>query len=148
MRIKILPWIALAGVFSFGGVASAQQSGTAADAQALLQKAAAAVKADKTGALAKFDDPNGGFKDRDLYVFCFDSKSGLNLSGPLKGKDMKAVKDSTGKAFGQEIVEKAKDGSVVTVDYMFPRPNTTDPVAKESFIEGLGDIACGVGYYK
>jgi signal transduction histidine kinase len=146
--MKLLPWIALAGVLGFGSAASAQQSGTAADAQALLKKAAAAVQADKAGALAKFDDPNGGFKDRDLYVFCFDSKSGLNLSGPLKGKDMKTIKDSTGKAFGQEIFEKARDGAVVTVDYMFPRPNTTDPVAKESFIEGLGDIACGVGYYK
>jgi hypothetical protein len=143
-----LPLVGLIGALGFGSAASAQQSGTAADAKALLAKGTAAVKADKAGALAKFDDPAGGFKDRDLYVFCFEIKSGLGLSGPTKGKDLRTLKDSTGKAFGQEMVDKAKDGQVVTIDYMFPRPNTTDPVAKESFIEGIGDIACGVGYYK
>ena len=149
MRMKaLLPLMPLVGVLSFGSAASAQQSGTAADARTLLTKGVAAVKADKAGALAKFDDPNGGFKDRDLYVFCFDSTSGIFLAGPLKGKDVKTAKDSTGKAFGQEMLDKAKDGEVVTVDYMFPRPNTTAPVAKESFVEGIGDIACGVGYYK
>ena len=30
----------------------------------------------------------------------------------------------------------------------FPKPNSIVPVGKESFVEGLGDIACGVGYYK
>jgi signal transduction histidine kinase len=149
MRMKsLLPVLALAGVLGFGGAVSAQQSGTAADARALLTKAVAAVKADKAGALTKFDDPNGGFKDRDLYVFCFDRKSGTNLSGPLKGKDMPALKDATGKAFGQEMFDKVKEGEVITIDYMFPRPSTTTPVAKESFVQGIGDIACGVGYYK
>jgi hypothetical protein len=40
------------------------------------------------------------------------------------------------------------DAGFITVDYMFPRPNSDVPVDKESFVEGLGDIACGVGYYK
>jgi len=40
-----------------------------------------------------------------------------------------------------------KDGDVIIVDYMFSKPNSIVPVAKESFVVGLGDIACGVGYY-
>jgi hypothetical protein len=143
------PVVALVGALSFGNAASAQQSGTADQAKALLAKAATAVRADKAGALAKFDEPNGGFKDRDLYVFCFDRKAGTLLAGPptLKGKDVRTLKDTTGKMFGQEMFTNAKDGDIVIVDYMFPKPNSITPVAKESFIEGLGDVACGVGYY-
>lgn len=149
MRMKdALPLGALIAVLSFVGAAIGQQSGSAADAKALLARAVPVVKADKATALARFEDPNGGFKDRDLYVFCFDRASGTNLVGPLKGRDIKAVKDATGEAFGQEMFDKAKEGDVIAIDYMFPRPGTTMPVPKESFIEAIGDVVCGVGYYK
>ncbi len=144
---NVLP-LALLGALGFGSMASAQQSGNATEAKALLAKAVTAVKADQAAALAKFDDPNGGFKDRDLYVFCGDLKTGKSLNGPLKGTDLKAAKDPTGKPFGQEMLDKAKDGVVTTVDYMFPKPGETTPVAKEAFIEGIGAIYCGVGHYK
>ncbi|MGC2200572.1 MAG: cache domain-containing protein [Stellaceae bacterium] len=150
MRIKtLLPLVALVAALTFGGAANAQQSGTADEAKALLARAAAAVKADKASALAKFDNQNGGFKDRDLYVFCFDRRSGIVLAGPptVKGKDQRTLRDPTGKMFGQEMFANVKDGEVITEDYMFPKPNSTVPVAKESFVEGLGDVACGVGYY-
>jgi hypothetical protein len=150
MRMKtLLPAVALVGALGCGSSASAQQYGTADDAKALLQKAAIAVKADKARALARFDDPNGGFKDRDLYVFCFDRRSGTVLVGPptTRGKDVRTVKDTTGKAFGQEMFANVKDDDVITVDYLFPKPNSIAPVAKESFVEGIGDAACGVGYY-
>ena len=53
------------------GFAVAQQFGTAAEAKAMLEKAVAALKANEADALAKFNSPTGGFRDRDLYVFCF-----------------------------------------------------------------------------
>jgi hypothetical protein len=60
MRMKtLLPLVALVGALSFNSTASAQ-SGTADNAKALLAKAAIAVKADEAGALARFDNPNGG----------------------------------------------------------------------------------------
>jgi len=145
----LLPVVALVGALGFNSAASAQQSGNADDAKSLLAKAATAVRADKAGALAKFDDPRGGFKDRDLYVFCFDRRSGIVLAGQptTKGKDVRTLMDPTGKPFGQEMFTNVKDGDVIIVDYLFPKPNSTVPVAKESFIEGFGDVACGVGYY-
>lgn len=145
----LLPVLALIGVLGFSSAGSAQQYGTADDAKALLARAAAAVKADKAGALAKFNDPNGGFEDRDLYVFCFDRRSGVVLSGPptTRGSDIRTLKDPTGTPFGEVMFANARDGDVITVDYMFPEPSSTVPVAKESFVEGLGDVACGVGYY-
>ncbi|MGO9743432.1 MAG: cache domain-containing protein [Roseiarcus sp.] len=135
------------GAAALSLASGASAAGTADDAKALLAKAVAALEADK-GALAKFDDPNGGFKVGDLYVFCFDRKSGVFQNAALKGKDARTVKDSNGKLFGQEMFDNVKDGAVITVDYMFPKPGTTDPVAKESFVEGIGDLGCGVGYYK
>jgi len=141
--------VALVAALSVGNVAGAQQSGTADEAKALLAKAAAAVETNKASALAKFNDPNGGFKDRDLYVFCFDRRTGTTLAGQpaTRGQDVRTLRDSTGKMFGQEMFANVKDGDITIVDYTFPKPNSTAPVAKQSFVEGLGDIACGVGYY-
>jgi hypothetical protein len=150
-RMKSLTMVVtLGGALIFGTAAKAQGSGTAEEAKALLVKAAAAVKADKAGALARFDDPRGGFKDRDLYVFCFDRRYGTILAGQprTKGRDVRSFKDPNGKAFGQEMFANVSESGVITVDYMFPKPNSTVPVDKESFVEGLGDVACGVGYYK
>ena len=145
-----LPVLALVGALSFSGAAGAQQSGTADEAKALLARAAAAVKSDKPSALARFDDPRGGFKDRDLYVFCFDRRYGTILAGQprTKGKDIRTFKDPSGKAFGQEMFANVNDSDFIIVDYRFPKPNSDVPVDKESFVEGLGDVACGVGYYK
>jgi hypothetical protein len=59
-----------AAVLMFSPTVFAQQTGgTAAEAKAMLMKAAAAVKADKTKALDTFNKGEGGFLDRDLYVF-------------------------------------------------------------------------------
>ena len=149
-RMKtLLPVAALVGALSAGNAAGAQQSGTADEAKALLARAAAAVQADKAGALVKFNDPRGGFKDRDLYVFCFDRNAGTVLAGQptTRGKDVRTYVDSTGKLFGQEMFANVKDGDIIIVDYTFPKPNSTVPVAKQSFVEGFGAIACGVGYY-
>src|SRR5262249_54083670 len=146
---NLLTLAALVVALSVVYTAGAQQSGTADEAKALLAKAASAVATNKASALAKFEDPSGGVKKRDLYVFCFDRRAGTVLVGPAsaKGKDVRTLRDPTGKMFGDEMFTNVKDGDITIVDYMFPKPSSTVPVAKQSFVEGLGDIACGVGYY-
>ena len=57
-------------VLAFASAAEAQ--GTADEAKAMLMKAAAAVKEDKAKAIDMFNKGEGGFLDRDLYVFCAD----------------------------------------------------------------------------
>ena len=62
---------ASAAVLALSPTAFAQQTGgTADEAKAMLMKAVAAVKADKAKALDMFNKGEGGFLDRDLYVFC------------------------------------------------------------------------------
>ena len=62
--------------FGLSGVAVAQQTGTAAEAKTMLQKAVTELKADQAAAISKFNKPDGGFRDRDLYVYCFEMGSG------------------------------------------------------------------------
>ena len=65
----------LAMMLSTAAFAQAQ-FGTATEAKAMLEKAVAAVKADKSKALAMFNNGEGGFKDRDLQPFCFNISDG------------------------------------------------------------------------
>ena len=128
----------------------AQGSGTGAEAKAMLEKAVAAVKADKAKALADFLAGGNGFKDRDLYPFCFQAADGLTVAGPASvlGKDVRTLKDATGKAFGEELYKSAAEGKINEVSYMFPKPGQTEPSGKVSFVTKVGDLGCGVGYYK
>jgi hypothetical protein len=130
--------------------AFAQGLGTAAEAKAMLEKAVAALKADKAKALADFINPSGGFRDRDLYVFCAgpDGKFTAHVNPALRGTDIKALVDKSGKRLGEEIVKSAVEGKVTEVEYMFPRPGQTEPSQKVSYVTKTGDQVCGVGYYK
>jgi signal transduction histidine kinase len=126
------------------------QSGTAAEAKAMLEKADSALKASKTKALADFNSATGGFRDRDLYVFCAgtDNKFTAHVNPSLIGTAITALVDKDGKKLGEEIMSSAAEGKIATVAYKFPRPGQTDPVQKESYVTKVGDQVCGVGYYK
>jgi hypothetical protein len=137
----------------FFGAAFAQQAqfGTAAEAKAMLEKAVVAIKADKAKALDMFNKGEGGFRDRDLYPFCFDSKTGIfnaHVVKSLVGTDIRAVKEADGSPLGQKIFDAVKENVITTVSYRFPRPGGTDPLPKESYVTAVGNQACGVGYYK
>jgi signal transduction histidine kinase len=130
--------------------------GTAAEAKAMLEKAVAAVKADKAKTLDTINKGEGGFLDRDLYVFCFNSGDGnvvaTGSSNPVGrkviGQDVRTLKDATGKVYGPDLYAAVK-GQITEVSYMFPKPGAdTTPVAKVSFVTKVGDLGCGVGYYK
>lgn len=122
--------------------------GTADEAKAMLEKAVIALKADKADALAKFTKGEAGFKDRDLYPFCGGPDGMFTAHPTLVGKSLKDLKDKAGKPLGQDIYAAAKEGSIAEVSYMWPRPGTTEPVQKQSFVTKVGDQVCAVGYYK
>lgn len=133
------------------GALSASEFGTAAEAQALLDRAVVAVKAGEAAALAKFNKGEDGFRDRDLYVFCVnasDGKTTSHASPNILGQDVRSFKDKSGKAFGEEIYRGAQEGRVAKVRYVWPRPGTDAPVPKESLITRVGGQICGVGYYQ
>lgn len=135
-------------VVAAAGTARAAEFGTAAEAKAMLEKAAGAIKADKAGALAKFAKGEGGFKDRDLYPFCGGADGNFTAHPTLAGKSLKGLKDKAGKALGEEIYKVAKEGAISEVTYMWPRPGSDKPVQKVTFVTKVGDQVCAVGYYK
>jgi hypothetical protein len=139
-------------------IAFAQQTGgTADEAKAMLMKAVAAVKADKAKALDMFNKGEGGFLDRDLYVFCYSLSDGKTVASgnpnakQLLGTDARSLKDSTGKDFGAELfagVQKP-EGEITQVSYLFVRPGADKtPVQKVGLVTRAGDLGCGVGYYE
>jgi hypothetical protein len=136
------------------GVAVAQaQYGTAAEAKAMLERAVATVKSDKAKALDMFNKGESGFLDRDLYSFRGNVSDGkiLAVANPNAkqniGKDVRELKDATGKAYGEEIFAAGQkpEGQFTEVSYEFPRPGDPKPVAKVSYVTQVGDMYCGVG---
>ena len=125
------------------------QYGTAEEAKAMLDKAVAAVKENKAKALDMFDKGEGGFKDRDLYVFCANASDSILTAHPtMKGKQLRDILGKKGYPLGQEIMQKATEGTIGEVTYWWPRPGSDKPLAKTTFYTKAGDQICAVGYYK
>ena len=151
MRKSILFAAAAAASVLLSVSFAAAADGTAAEAKAMLEKAVSALKANEAAALASFNKADGGFRDRDLYVFCYSMADGKFTAHPnaaLMGTDVRALKEKDGSPLGQKIYDSIKEGTITTVDYKFPRPGTTEPVPKESYVIKVGGQGCGVGYYK
>jgi hypothetical protein len=132
------------------GTTWAAQYATAEEAKALLQKAVIAVKEDKAKALDLFNTGQGGFKDRDLYVWCANAGDGIMTAHPYgnKGKQLREIFGKKGYPVGQEVMQKATEGEIKEVTYWWPRPGSDEPLKKTSFYTKVGDQICGVGYYQ
>jgi len=152
------PKIALAPMavaFMLSAAAFAQTGGTPQEARAMLDKAVAAVKADRDVALAMFIKGEGGFLDRDLFPFCLRIADAKSLAGPKAvpaGTDVRTLKDANGKAYGEAVYAAGQkpEGEITEVaGYLFPKPGAiTATFPKTSFVTKVGDLVCGVGYYK
>jgi signal transduction histidine kinase len=138
----------LALSFAAASLTYAAEFGTASEAKAMLDRAIAALKANKSDALAKFHKGDPQFKDRDLYVFCGGADGKFTAHPALMGQDMRTLKDKAGKDLGAEMYKTAEEGKIKEISYMWPRPNSTNPVQKVSYVTKVGDQICGVGYYK
>lgn len=149
-KVKVSPMrkLVLSLFCTLSLTAHAGEFGTADEAKAMLEKAVAAVKADKASALEKFTKGEGGFKDRDLYPFCGGPDGNFTAHPKLVGQSMKGLKDKAGKAIGEDFYKVAAEGKISEVDYMWPRPGTENPVAKVTFVTKVADQVCVVGYYK
>jgi Single Cache domain 2 len=129
-------------------IAAETGRGTAEEARAMLERAIDAVKADKVKALEAFNAADGGFRDRDLYVFCVNASDGAETAHPThKGTKITDLKDANGFAFGEAIMETAEDGEIKEVAYMWPRPDSEEPAKKITYVTKVDDQICAVGYY-
>ena len=124
--------------------------GTAEEGKAKrLRRAVAAVKEDKTKALDMFNNGEGGFKDRDLYVWCANASNGIVTAQPYmnRGKQLRDIKGKHGAPFGETIMQNATEERSKETTYWWPRPGSDEPLEKKTFYTKVGDQICGVGYY-
>jgi hypothetical protein len=64
---------------STGAFAQQAQFGSAAEAKGMEARVITELKANETAALAKFNKADGDFRDRDLYVFCFNRMTAYSM---------------------------------------------------------------------
>jgi Single Cache domain 2 len=135
--------------FAASTSALAAQFGSEEEARAMLERAVGALKENKEKALDMFNKGEGGFKDRDLYVFCASASDGVLTAHPyLKGEHLQDIVGKKGYPLGQEIMRTATEGQIKQVTYWWPRPGSDTPLEKHTFFTKVGDQNCGVGYYK
>jgi hypothetical protein len=127
---------------------SAEEFGTLNEAKAMLDRAIVAIKENKTDAMRSFNHNDPRYRDRDLFVFCFDRKDGkFTAHEALIGWDIRALQDIWGSPFGEEMFA-VKDGERKEVAYLSPVPGSTMLSPRRAYVAGIGDQACGVSAYQ
>ncbi len=134
------------------GTAQAAEQGTAAEAEAMVKKAVAYIKAN--GPEKAYEEFTNGksFKDRDLYIIVYDL-NGKNLAQganpKLVGKDLIGLKDPDGKLLIQMFVDLAKTKGKGWVEgYKFLNPVSQKIEGKAMYLERVGETLVGCGIYK
>ncbi|MBK8174426.1 MAG: cache domain-containing protein [Rhodospirillales bacterium] len=132
--------------------AFAEDRATAAEAEAMVKQAAAAIKTDGAEKVySEIDDREGGFVDRDLYIVVYSLDGKCLAHGANKkliGKDLIDIQDVDGKYYIKERMELAKTKQSFWQDYKFTNPTTKKIEPKQMYCEKLDNsVVCG-GIYK
>ncbi|MHB8907882.1 MAG: cache domain-containing protein [Syntrophales bacterium] len=132
--------------------ALAATNGTPAEAEAMVKKAIAFMKANgKDKAFAEINNSKGQFVDRDLYVFVYDMNGKCVSHGfnqKMIGKDLIEMKDPDGKFYVKERVEIAKTKGSGIQNYKFTNPESKKINDKSAYIEKYDNFIFGCGAYK
>jgi len=138
--------------FVFGLLFAPGAAASQKDAKALVEKAAAFVKANgKDAALKEFSKAKGQFDKGELYVFAYDMNATIvaHPKNPkLIGKNLLDVPDTDGKFFRKEIMETARTKGSGWVDYKYLNPETKKVEAKTTYVLKVGDLVLCCGTYK
>ena len=142
----------LAATAAFGAVHAAE-GGTAAEAEAMVKRAAAHIGAvGPEKAYADFTEGKTGFREKDLYVIVY-SLGGKNLAHGankrLVGQELIGMKDPDGKPLNQMIVDVAKSpaGAGWTDTFKFRSPTTDKLQTRKVYVQRVGDTAVGTGVF-
>jgi cytochrome c len=143
--------VALSGIIAFP--VAAQERGSLADAKAMAERAAEhmiAVGPEK--AIADFERPDGGYRDRDLFVVVYNPQH-IVVCAPgnpnFIGRDATLFIDTDGKEFGKAIIAAADTPPKAGwVSYRMSSPLTHKVELKTSYVVKAGDHIVLVGAYK
>ncbi|MBI3376554.1 MAG: cache domain-containing protein [Betaproteobacteria bacterium] len=146
------PIIVLAGALMLAGQsANAAEFATAKEAEAMVGKAVAAIKANKQATYEEITAKNAKWVDRDLYpvVYGLDGKVLAHGQNSRQvDKELIDMKDPDGKLFVKERVELARSKGRFWQDYKFTDPLTKKALPKQMYCEKLDETAVCAGIYK
>jgi hypothetical protein len=129
--------------------AASTEFGVAEEAKAMLVRAIDELKANKLTAIEEFNRNDPRFRDRDLFVFCFNRGDGrFTAHEAFVGWDVRTLHDAAGKAFGEDMYRSAKEGQISEVAFRAPMPGSTEKVSKRAYVTAIGDQVCGVSSYR
>jgi cytochrome c len=133
--------------------AAADEPATAAEAQAMVKKGVAYIKANgKDKGFAEITRRDSKeFHDRDLYLAVHKLDGTAVAHGTndkMVGKNFIEMKDMDGKEYIKERVEFARTRNIFWTDYKFNNPVSKKIEPKTAYCERLDDyVVCG-GIYK
>jgi cytochrome c len=140
------------GGFALTMALSGEKKGTPAEAEALVKKAVAYLKANgKDAAFAEFSNPKGKFVEGDLYIFVYDMSGKCLAHGGnarMVGKDLMDLKDADGKSFVKERVDIASSAGKGWQNYKWNNPAVNKIENKTAYVEKCDDVIVGSGAYK
>lgn len=128
-----------------------EQRATVREAQALFERASRLL--DKEGpekAFRAFNEPNGAFVTKDLYVFVIDTLGNYVANGAangLIGSNVLETRDAAGNPLFRNMIEATKKESEARLRYVWlnRKDNVVEP--KVTFLHRNGNYILGVGYY-
>ena len=122
--------------------------GAPGEAKVMLDRAVMALKVDKAKAIESFNSNTDSFRDRDLFVFCFNTNDGkFTAHEALIGQDVRTLSDKTGTPFGEQMYLAAKENQIGAVAYIAPVPGSTVQAPKRAYVTRIDDQVCGVSFY-
>ncbi len=152
--MKKMQFVMILAVIMIFGAACLVHASTAEEAKALVEKAAAYVKANgKEKAVAEFNNPNGQFKKGELYIFGNNFEGICQAHGgnvKLVGQNHIGLKDANDKLFMKEMIEVTKTKGSGWVNYSWTNPVTKKVQPKTAWVQRVegSDWFIGCGVYK
>lgn len=132
--------------------ANAAEKATKAEAEAMVKKAVAYIKANgPEKSYKEFTAKNPEFISNDLYVVVYDLDGNCLAHGAnpkLVGKDLSEAQDVDGVYYIKERMELAKKNQSFWQDYKFTNPVSKKVEPKQMYCEVLGKTAVCGGVYK
>ncbi|MCM2357092.1 MAG: cache domain-containing protein [Geobacteraceae bacterium] len=134
------------------GVSFGAERATSKEAEAMVKKAVAYIKANgKDKAFAEFNNHQGKFTVKDLYITAYDLNGKCLAHGQnakMVGKDLLELKDADGKFLIKERMETAKTKGKGWQDYKYTNPLSKSIEQKTTYFEKYEDIVVAGGVYK
>lgn len=139
-------------LFAQQAPAHAAPRGSAGEAVAMVKRASAFLQSKgRDEAFRHFNDPAGGFADRDLYIAVIEANGTMLAHGGnrrLIGKSLIDIKDADGRQFIRALLDTAHKQGSGWVDYKWPNPVTGQIETKSTYVEKVGELAILCGIYK